>query len=206
MLDFQFWHREVCDVRCGQYRTSPDSSRSYKAVRLVQGYTHCRVLSAPATGAPAFRDTQRGDPQRLHQTTCRRFLFGAKTPPYLFNRNCGHPGFDTSASQRLQTVRCGTPPERVDQYRRVKQEPRHGCTGRTGQPERIESLRRCARTQAAGSSSQSCPVSAIDPKDPSISSQRRSSSRLRLIRAAMNVLRRLGPALRSRSSTRSSSN
>lgn len=206
MLDFQFWHREVCDVRCGQYRTSPYSRRSYQAVRLVQGCTHCRVLSSPATGAPAFRDTQRSHPQRLDQTTSRRFFFGAKTPPDLFDGNYGHPGFDTSTSQRPQTVRCGTAPERVDQYRRVKQEPRHGCTGRTGQPERIGSLRRCARTHAAGSSSQSCPVSATDPKDPSISSQRRSSSRLRLIRAAMNVLRRLGPALRSRSSTRSSSN
>ena len=77
--------------------------------------------------------------------------------------------------------------------------------GHPRQPERIESLRRCARTHPAGSSSQSCPVSVIVPRDSSISSQRRSFSRLCRMRAAMNALRRRGPARRSRSSTRSSS-
>lgn len=119
-MDFQFGHREVCNVRRGQYCTGSNRRRSYQAVCLVQGCAHRRVLSTPATGAPAFRGAQWGRPQRLHQATGRWFFFGAETPPNLFDGYRGHPRLDTSASQRPQTLRGGIPPERVDQYRRVE--------------------------------------------------------------------------------------
>ena len=100
MLDFQFGHREVCNVRCGQYRTGPNSRGSYQAVCLVQGYANRRVLPAPATGTLTLRGTQRRHPQRLYQATSLWFLFSTKTAPNLFDGNSGHPGFNTLASQR----------------------------------------------------------------------------------------------------------
>ena len=199
VLDIEFRHREIGNVRRGQRRGDPDGRGCDQAVSLMEGDPALGELTTPAACTLRFGGAERHQPESPNQATSGRFLLRPKTTPDLLDRDGRYPRLDTDASESLDATGGGPSSERVDQHRRVEQQPGHAQPTRRGSP------LRCARTQLAGPSSQSWPVSEMVPNDASISSQRRSSSRPRRINAAMKALRRLGPARRSRSATSSSS-
>ncbi len=199
VLDIEFRHREIGNVRRGQRRGDPDGRGCDQAVSLVEGDPALGELTTPAACTLRFGGAERRQPESPNQATSGRFLLRPKTTPDLLDRDGRYPRLDTDASESLDATGGGPSSECVDQHRRVEQQPGHAQPTRRGSP------LRCARTQLAGPSSHSWPVSGMVPNDASISSQRRSSSRPRRINAAMKALRRLGPARRSRSATSSSS-
>ena len=197
--NIEFRQREVGNVRRRQCRADPEGRCGNQTIGLVEGDAPLSEFTTPTARTLRFCGVQRRQPQRSHQPTRRQFLAGSKSAPYLLDRNRRHPWFHPDPSQSLDAISGRPTPEGIDQNRRIEHQPRHA------QPDRRESPLRCARTQPAGSSSHSWPVSEIVPKDASMSSHRRSSSRPRLINSAMKALRRLGPAFLSSAATSSSS-
>ena len=115
-------------------------------------------FTTPTARTLRFCGVQRRQPQRSHQPTRRQFLAGSKSATYLLDRNRRHPWFHPDPSQSLDAISGRPTPEGIDQNRRIEHQPRHA------QPDRRESPLRCARTQPAGSSSHSWPVSEIVPQ------------------------------------------
>ena len=199
MLNVDLAHGEVADVRSRQRGSDADRGGGDQAVRLVK-----------RDAAPSERATP---PARMPSATPS----GARRRPLNSRRACrSSPSRSPRQISSTETTQAqGSVPERpqagnalrgsvstkrVDEHRRIQQHAGHR------QPERRWSPRRCCRTHAAGSSSQSWPVSGRLPSAAWISSQRRSSSSPRSINAAMKALRRPAPARRSSSATRASSN
>ena len=179
---------------------TPTAAAANQAVGLVERDAAPGERATPATCLNALGHPQRSETQAAEQPA-RVPLFAFPQPtPYLLDGDDAGPGLRARASQTGHALRGSVSTKRVDEHRRVQQHAGHR------QPERRGSPRRCCRTHAAGSSSQSWPVSGRLPSAAWISSQRRSSSSPRSINAAMKALRRRAPARRSSSATRASSN
>ena len=200
MLNVDFAHGEIVDIRRRECRTDTCSRSGNQTVSLVQGDAPHRIRPAPTARPHPLGRSQRREAQAIEQPSCRQLLAGAQPTPNLLDRDRTSPRLRADASESDNTSRSRPTAKRIDEYGRIQQQASHH------QPERRRSPCLCRRTHIAGSSSHSCPESDTLPSADSMSSQRRSSSRPRLINSATKALRRRAPARWSSSATNSSSN
>ena len=200
VLNLNLRHGKVPHVcRCERGADADGGSRD-ETIGLVERNATLRERLSPGSGANSLRYTEGCEAQAVEQAPRAGLLFLAQPPPELLDRDRAYPGFGARAPKTSHPIRRRAAAQGVDQHCRIEEQSGHR------QPDRWASPRRCSRTHAAGSSSQSCPVSGMLPRAASISSQRRSSSRPRAMSSETKALRRREPARRSSSATSSSSN
>lgn len=67
MLDCEFRHREVVDVRGGQAGSDTDCRGGNETVGLMQGHASLGELTAPRARPHPLRDTKGGDTEPAEQ-------------------------------------------------------------------------------------------------------------------------------------------
>jgi len=193
-LDVEALHREVSRIAGGEPGPGRNCRGGDQAVGLTQRYPSSGELPPPCSRPDALLSRDRQHDQAVEQGLGGCPLSRPQPANYLFDVDAGGGEHLAARGQRFQAVADGPAPQVVDQDRGIEED----------HPTRRRSPRRCARTQAAGSSSQSCPRSGIAPRAESMSSRRSACSRAAATASRTKRLRPRFPAtssIRPRSSS-----
>jgi hypothetical protein len=125
VIDSDIRHREIVDIRSGDISANSESGSRNQTVGLVKGHSSVRELTSPRAGSDPLSGAQRREPQTVEQASGYWFLRVTQPAPNLFDRNSTHPWLRPHPSEPGHSRRRGSPPERVNQDRRVEQEPGH---------------------------------------------------------------------------------
>src|SRR6266545_7558993 len=198
VLDCQLREREILSIPRSKPRARSTGGRCNQAIGLGERLPSSCEVASPFACLPAFPFNERNDEQTREKPAYSVMLGRSQSAHNLFDVDRAYVRQIAGGTQRLEPADCaGSAAQKIDEHRRVEQDCCH-------QPTRAASARRCSRTHSAGSASQSCPSSEIEPRADWTSSQRRSSSSAWPTAAAMNELRRRAPTRRSSSRTSSS--
>lgn len=127
MLDVDLLHREVADVRCREAGTDAHRSSGDQAVGLVERHASPGKVPPPPAGPRTLCDSEWRQPQTSEQPVRSALLVRTQAPVDLLDRDDADPGFDAASAEPEHAI-CGrAAPERVDEDRRVEQEPGHSA-------------------------------------------------------------------------------
>src|SRR5215211_6684608 len=130
MHDRQFSHREVFRIACREGALVCPGRGGNQAIALIQGHTASSEVAPPHARLPGSSAIDRQDNQPAEQSACCFGFVGAEAPHYLLDIDRRRRRHVTTSAQPDDASNRWSPPEEVDQHRRVKN-PKHRSAGAT---------------------------------------------------------------------------
>jgi hypothetical protein len=130
MLDRQFSHREVLRVASRQGAFVCPGRRGNQAITLIQGHSASSEFAPPHARLPGSPAIDRQDNQSAEQSACCFGFVGAEAPHYFLDIDRCRRRHITTGAQPDDASHRWSPPQEVDQHRRVKN-PKHKSAGAT---------------------------------------------------------------------------
>ena len=123
VLEFEFRHGKVGEVRRGQRRSYTDSRGSDEAICLVEGDSTVGVGAPPTARTLSLGGAERSQAQPSHKAAGSVLLLGPQASPDFLNRDGTHPWLDTGSAKSPDAFGSGPSAQTVDQHGGIEEEP-----------------------------------------------------------------------------------